>query len=59
MKDLTPLHSLVMPAEAGIKRLLIERKILDPSQKHAGMTRKWDSSNGDPIESPFVKYLIV
>ena len=29
-----------MPAEAGIQCL----KSLDPSQKHAGMTRKWDSA---------------
>ena len=35
---------LVVPAEAGIQRL----KSLDPGQKHAGMTIKWDS-NGSPI----------
>ena len=31
---------LVLPAEAGTQRL----KSLDPGQKHAGMTIKWDSS---------------
>ena len=31
---------LVLPAAAGIQRL----KSLDPGQKHAGMTIKWDSS---------------
>jgi len=30
----------VMPAQAGIQCL----KSLDSSSKHAGMTRKWDSS---------------
>ena len=30
----------VVPAEAGIQRL----KSLDPGQKHAGMTIKWDST---------------
>jgi len=30
----------VMPAQAGIQRLLIEEKTLDPGQKHAGMTFK-------------------
>jgi len=30
---------VVLPAEAGIQRL----KSLDPGQKHAGMTIKWDS----------------
>lgn len=29
-----------MPAKAGIQRLVVEGKTLDPSQKHAGMTRK-------------------
>jgi len=34
---------LVVPAEAGIQCL----KSLDPGQKHAGMTIKWDSSGAD------------
>jgi len=36
---------LVMPAEAGIQCL----KSLDPGQKHAGMTIKWDSSGSKPF----------
>ena len=36
---------LVLPAAAGIQRL----KSLDPGQKHAGMTIKWDSSGSDPF----------
>ena len=34
---------VVLPAEAGIQRL----KSLDPGQKHAGMTIKWDSNASD------------
>ena len=34
----------VVPAEAGIQRL----KSLDPGQKHAGMTIKWDSADYYP-----------
>ena len=36
---------LVVPAEAGIQRL----KSLDPGQKHAGMTIKWDSNGIYPF----------
>jgi hypothetical protein len=32
---------LVLPAEAGIQRL----QSLDPGQRHAGMTMKWDSND--------------
>ena len=35
----------VVPAEAGIQRL----KSLDPGQKHAGMTIKWDSTEPAPL----------
>ena len=35
----------VMPAKAGIQRL----KSLDPGQKHAGMTIKWESSDTNYI----------
>ena len=38
---------VVVPAEAGIQRL----KSLDPGQKHAGMTIKWDSSGPNPMIS--------